>query len=140
MPGKWYIIGSTFKMWTSGKKTNPSITYSILNSDPLKILDKVQYQSKGKTKSIVGYDTLKKGLFIWRGKGMLKPFTSEWETLYIDSDILIIKFSSTLVTPSGLDVLLRDRQNAATYKKQLHAHPTSFNLKSETVQELKWLY
>lgn len=140
LPGKWHIIASTFKMWTSGKKTNPSITYSIIQSHPLRILDKVTYQTRNKSKSIVGYDTLDNDQFNWRGKGILKPFSSKWKIIYIDKDVLIIKFSSTLVTQPGMDILLRNKQNANSYKIQLLNHPEKFNLNAKTIQKFKWLF
>ncbi|MDW4255504.1 hypothetical protein QI091_07980 [Staphylococcus saprophyticus] len=65
---KWKIIASTFNMWTSGKKANPSISYSIIEKEPLILLDKVQYQTKYKTKSILGYDKLKDDQYTWTGK------------------------------------------------------------------------
>ena len=127
-------------MWTSGKKTKPSITYSIIKSDPLKILDEVQYQSKGKIKTITGFDTIYNGQFIWRGKGILKLFTSKWEVIYVDSEILIIAFSSTLVTSSGMDILLRDKQNTESYKRQLKARPEVFNIDDQSLRNIEWLF
>lgn len=140
LPGTWHIIASTFKMWTSGKKTNPSITYSIIQSYPLRIHDEVTYQTRNKSKSIVGYDTLDNNQFNWRGKGILKLFSSKWDIIYIDDEVLIINFSATLATPSGMDILLRNKQNADSYKRQILNHPEKFNLNTKTIQKFKWLF
>ncbi|RQM84354.1 hypothetical protein CO206_12935 [Staphylococcus xylosus] len=140
LPGTWHIIASTFKMWTSGKKTNPSITYSIIQSHPLRILDEVTYQTRNKSKSIVGYDTLDNDQFNWRGKGMLKLFSSKCDIIYIDDEVLIINFSATLATPSGMDILLRNKQNADSYKRQILNHLEKFNLNTKTIQKFKWLF
>ncbi|QRA16515.1 hypothetical protein [Staphylococcus shinii] len=106
----------------------------------MRILDKVTYQTRNKSKSIVGYDTLDNDQFNWRGKGILKPFSSKWKIIYIDKDVLIIKFSSTLVTQPGMDILLRNKQNANSYKIQLLNHPEKFNLNAKTIQKFKWLF
>ncbi|MCE7782022.1 hypothetical protein [Staphylococcus xylosus] len=140
LPGTWHIIASTFKMWTSGKKTNPSITYSIIQSHPLRIHDEVTYQTQNKSKSIVGYDTLDIDQFNWRGKGILKLFSSKWDIIYIDDEVLIINFSATLATPSGMDILLRNKQNADSYKSKILNHPEKFNLNTKTIQKFKWLF
>ncbi|NQD97890.1 hypothetical protein [Staphylococcus xylosus] len=139
LPGTWNIIASTFKMWTSGKKTNPSITYSIIQSHPLRIHDEVTYQTRNKSKSIVGYDTLDDHEFTWRGKGILRLFSSKWDIIYIDDEVLIINFSATLATPSGMDILLRNKQNVDSYKSQILNHPEKFNLNTKTIQKFKWL-
>ncbi|RXS18058.1 hypothetical protein [Staphylococcus saprophyticus] len=139
MPGKWKIIASTFNMWTSGKKANPSISYSIIEKEPLILLDKVQYQTKYKTKSILGYDKLKDDQFTWTGKGLLRCFSSKWRIIYLDSDILIIQFSSTLVTKAGMDILIKEEDTGKLYKKRLKHQPNSFNLSKDIIQSFQWL-
>lgn len=139
LSGKWHIVASTFNMWTSGSKKNPSITYAILKTDPLTVLDEVQYQKRNKTRTITGFDTIDNNQFVWRGRGFLKIFSSKWKIIYIDSEILIIQFSSTLITSSGMDILLRDKQNIDSYKKQIETKPNLFNLDNVTSQTFKWL-
>ncbi|MCD8899433.1 hypothetical protein K2V49_04030 [Staphylococcus gallinarum] len=137
--GKWYIVASTFNMWTSGKKINPSITYSLLELQPLKILDEVAYLTRNKSKSILGYDTLDNDQFIWRGKGVLRLFSSKWKIIYIDDDVLVIKFTSTLVTPSGMDILFRNKQKVNSYKEKIESNPEFFNIKKEVLKKFQWL-
>ena len=91
-------------------------------------------------KSITGYDKLRNESFIWRGKGWLKPFTSKWKVLYLDSDLLIIKFSATLITPSGIDILVRNTKDFSYYKERINGHPKLFNLNTVETQNLHWLY
>ncbi|NWK85206.1 hypothetical protein HYE69_10350 [Staphylococcus sp. GSSP0090] len=126
-------------MWTSGKKANPSITYTIIEKEPLTLLDKVQFQTKNKTKSIIGYDKFNNDQFIWRGKGLLKCFSSKWHIVYLNSDILIIQFSSTLVTKAGMDILIKDKHQAHEYQEQLQNQPSAFNLTEATMQDFQWL-
>ena len=95
---------------------------------------------QNKSKSIVGYDTLDNDQFNWRGKGILKLFSSKWDIIYIDDEVLIINFSATLATPSGMDILLRNKQNADSYKRQILNHPEKFNLNTKTIQKFKWLF
>ncbi|MDW5471785.1 hypothetical protein [Staphylococcus equorum] len=140
LPGTWYIIGSTFSMWTKGKKYNPSITYSVFKNNPLTFIDQVQYEKNYKVKSIVGYDKLTSDQFTWRGKGLLKVFTSKWEVLYLDSELLIIQFTSTLVTPSGMDILVGDKQSISYYKKRIIDFPNSFNINTVKMDNMHWLF
>lgn len=57
--GRWYVIQSNFPMWLSGKKTNPTFNYTIMErKGDTVLLDEVKYLKKGKNKTIVGYDKL----------------------------------------------------------------------------------
>lgn len=127
-------------MWLTGKRRNPTITYSILNSKPLILFDQVQFQKSLKLKLIEGLDKIKNGQFIWRGKGILKLFTSKWEILYVDSEILIIQFGSTLVTSAGMDILVSDPQDAKYYKNEVKRFPELYNLNGGDIEKLGWLF
>ncbi|MFK3830954.1 hypothetical protein [Staphylococcus saprophyticus] len=103
------------------------------------MLDKVQYQTKYKTKSILGYDKLKDDQYTWTGKGFLRCFSSKWRVIYLDSDILIIQFSSTLVTKASMDILIKEEDAGKLYKKRLKHQPNSFNLSKDIIQSFQWL-
>ncbi|PTK60986.1 hypothetical protein BUZ61_00185 [Staphylococcus nepalensis] len=140
LPGKWKIVATSFSMWKSDKNKNPTITYSLHKDVPLIFNDLVEYKKNHKLKSITGYDKLRNESFIWRGKGWLKPFTSKWKVLYLDSDLLIIKFSATLITPSGMDILVRNTKDFSYYKERINGHPKLFNLNTVETQNLHWFY
>ena len=85
------------------------------------------------------YDKLKDDQFTWTGKGLLRCFSSKWRIIYLDSDILIIQFSSTLVTKAGMDILIKEEDAGKLYKKRLKHQPNSFNLSKDIIQSFQWL-
>ncbi|UXU53444.1 hypothetical protein [Staphylococcus arlettae] len=50
LTGSWQIIGTTFNLWLKGDRTEPSITYSIVNNQPLTLLDQVRFRKNNKMK------------------------------------------------------------------------------------------
>lgn len=97
-------------MWTSGKRIKPMFTYGSISEsdDTLTFSDDVSYTAKHVTqKHIRGIDTYDKttGVFTWRGKGLLKLFKSTWKIRARGENYLIIEFSRSLVTPSGVDIV-----------------------------------
>lgn len=140
LTGSWQIIGTTFNLWLKGDRTEPSITYSIVNSQPLTLLDQVRFRKNNKMKSIEGYDKLKGTQFVWTGKGLLKLIKSKWQVVYLDSNILVIRFNASLLTSSGMDILLHDKQETDYYKEQIKSYPEMFNLNAADIKEMTWLF
>lgn len=137
--GKWDIIATTFSMWTDGKREQPSITYTKLSDSPLTVNNQVKFLKDGKEKTIEGIEKYKNGQFIWRGKGLLKLFKSTWHIVHLDSDILIIKFGSNLVTDAGLDILIRDKNQIQEFKEKILQSYTDYQLTKEDLEQLEWL-
>lgn len=139
--GKWLIQASNFPMWLSGKRLNPSITYQGIPNESEKLLDLVEYQKRnGKRKSIVGIDTVVQKGFEWRGKGILKLLRSHWSVAGMSETILVIRFEASLVTPAGVDVLIKDDTQKKTDSKEILANSLEeFGLTSEEFASLTWL-
>lgn len=139
--GKWLIQASNFPMWLSGKRLNPSITYQGIPNESEKLLDLVEYQKRnGKRKSIVGIDTVVQKGFEWRGKGILKLLRSHWSVAGMSETILVIRFEASLVTPAGVDVLIKDDiQKKIDLKEILANSLEEFGLTSEEFDSLTWL-
>lgn len=139
--GKWLIQASNFPMWLSGKRLNPSITYQGIPNESEKLLDLVEYQKRnGKRKSIVGIDTVVQKGFEWRGKGILKLLRSHWSVAGMNEMILVIRFEASLVTPAGVDVLIKDDTRKKTDLKEILANSLEeFGLTSEEFVSLTWL-
>lgn len=139
--GKWLIQASNFPMWLSGKRLNPSITYQAIPNEPEQLLDLVEYQKhNGKRKSIVGIDTAVQKGFEWRGKGILKLLRSRWSVAGMKETILVIRFEASLVTPAGVDVLLKDDADKHTNVKEILANSfEEFGLTSAEFDSLTWL-
>ncbi|MFD2831033.1 hypothetical protein [Corticicoccus populi] len=139
LPGTWIIKGTTFPMWTSGKRLSPAITYTLKQSNPLKFFDLVTYTNKNKIKEIKGIDHFREGQFVWRGNGILKLLKSKWEVIFINDDLLIIQFQSSLVTPSGLDILTRKEHPDFDVKKYVENNLPGLNLTEEMLESVEWL-
>jgi hypothetical protein len=115
LEGKWHIVLSNFPMWLKGDKTSPSLNYAVETKGTVTGLrDEVISQKRGKSQSIVGFDTPLDGAntrFLWRGKGLLSLLTSQWEIVHLEAhgEWAIIYFEKTLFTPEGYDVIARHK-------------------------------
>jgi hypothetical protein len=110
-------------MWQKGDKTHPTLNYAVVAGDA-RLRDVVQYRSKkGTDETIKGWNTRRDdNHFQWRGSGWLKPITSDWYVVYMNShrDTAIIYFAATMFTPCGVDVISR-QQCAATASVDINA-------------------
>ncbi|MHC5227745.1 hypothetical protein ACYSNW_05630 [Enterococcus sp. LJL99] len=138
LEGTWHIIATTFPMWTSGNRIHPQITYEKMKSSPLTFKDTVCYKQKNRLKTIIGIDTLEENEFIWRGAGLLKLLKSKWTVIYIDEQVLIIKFAKSLVTPAGVDILINENTNVTINQTYIQEKYQAY-LSKELFAELTWL-
>lgn len=139
LEGTWEIKATTFPMWLSGKRKQPRITYKLTNKTRVEFLDIVEYEVKGHTKKIRGLDCLKKGRFIWRGLGLLKILSSQWEVVTMKDDILIIRFEKSLLTPSGIDILVRKGKNITDFQDKVEYTYENIGLRAEEKVKIKWI-
>ncbi|MDI3418220.1 hypothetical protein [Streptomyces luteolus] len=113
--GSWRIVWSTFPMWLTGRRSGATFTYAPLpeRGGAARLRDVVSYRARGRERRIVGTDTRLPGragtAFRWRGRGVLAPLTSVWEVAEIaeDGSWAVITFAKSLVTPAGIDVVVR---------------------------------
>lgn len=138
LEGTWEIKGTTFPMWLSNKRKNPRITYKKTEKNAVELLDLVEYEAKGKTKQIKGIDRLAGEQFIWQGIGVLKVLSSRWQVVTIKGDVLVIRFEKSLVTPAGVDVLIRKGTNVPNLWERVLTHYESFGLTLKESNELQW--
>ena len=138
LEGTWEIKGTTFPMWLSNKRKNPRITYKKTEKNAVELLDLVEYEAKGKTKQIKGMDRLAGEQFIWRGIGVLKVLSSRWQVVTIKGDVLVIRFEKSLVTPAGVDVLIRKGTTVPNLRERVLTHYESFGLTLKESNELQW--
>lgn len=82
-------------------------------------------------KRIRGLDCLKKGRFIWRGLGLLKILSGQWEVVTIKYDILIIRFEKSLLTPSGIDILVRKGRDISNFQDEVEHIYENLGLRAE---------
>lgn len=112
LPGEWRVLATTFPMWLSGRRRQPTFRYGLLADEPLTLSDEVSYRTgSGTTKRIVGVDRFDPatGAFTWRGRGLLCALSSRWrvEHLSDDRELVVLWFARSLVTPAGIDVIGR---------------------------------
>jgi hypothetical protein len=120
--GTWYVVATNFPMWTKGDRTNPRFIYGAERGG--RFDDTVEYEQGGRTKRILGVDTLEApNKFVWRGKGWLRFFTSRWEILSVSADeqLVALSFTKTLFTPAGLDIISRGAEVRADAYDAIHS-------------------
>lgn len=108
-----------------------------MKSSPLTFKDTVRYNQKNRIKTIIGVDTLEENEFIWRGAGFLKLLKSKWTIIYIDEQVLIIKFAKSLVTPAGVDILMRENANVTVDRTYIQKKYNAY-LSKELFSKLTW--
>jgi hypothetical protein len=112
LPGQWRVLATTFPMWLSGRRLQPTFRYGLLADEPLTLSDEVSYRTPGGTmKRIAGVDRFDSatGAFTWRGRGLLRALSSQWrvEHLSDDRNLVVLSFARSLLTPDGMDVIGR---------------------------------
>ncbi|MGW6270157.1 MULTISPECIES: hypothetical protein [unclassified Streptomyces] len=116
LAGTWHIACSSFPMWLRGGRTDATFTYTPLpqgTSGAPRMRDEVAYRSRGRRRRILGIDTRLTdrpgSVYRWRGRGLLAVLSSEWEVRELGADDAwaVIVFSRSLVTPAGVDVVVR---------------------------------
>ena len=141
LPGRWRIVATNFPMWLKGDKVDPVIEYGLQSDAPLTLSDKVEYVDELRgDRNIEGVDrsTGDDG-FVWRGAGILKLLRSRWSVIGIDDDVMAIRFARSLVTPAGVDVLVRDAADLPEVRRHVAEHPELLGLTMEEFAGLSWL-
>ena len=142
LPGTWFIAATNFPMWLSGERREPRFNYELLSTDPLVLADEVSYvTAEGEQKRIIGKDTWKHDEFVWRGKGLLKPFSSRWHIAGAadDGTVLVIRFEPSLATPAGIDIVVREGTSHPELRKAVARGSEEFGLSPEEFASLTWI-
>jgi hypothetical protein len=144
LPGIWTLRATTFPLWRSGRRHSPTFSYRRLPGQPLRLHDSVAYRTpRGETRRILGTDTFREanGDFLWRGSGVLAPLTATWRVTGCTDDgtVMVLRFSATLVTPAGIDVLARRAGDARDLDERLLRNADQFRLTTDEVRALTWL-
>lgn len=140
LPGRWRIVATNFPLWLRGSRHDPVIEYGLRGEDPLTLDDTVEYVDdlRGES-SIRGVDVLRRDGFVWRGNGGLRLLRSRWSVLHLDDDLLAIRFARSLVTPAGVDVLVREHADRPEVRAEVAEHPELLGLAVGEFASLTWL-
>jgi hypothetical protein len=128
-------------MWLTGGRTLPTFGYRLVSSEPLVLADDVRwFASDGAEKHIRGVDRWKGDDFVWRGSGLLTVLRSRWAVLGSseDGNVLVTRFSKTIATPSGLDVISRDGIKVEDPRALVARSVERFGLTAEQFASLAW--
>lgn len=117
--GEWYMLQSSNSFWKD--KRNVRLQYT---SNGSYIEDKALYQMMGSdaVKSMDGKDTpsdTELGVFTWRGKGLLRVASAQWEVLCFTSrpeggDWMLVYAHKSIFTSPALNLLCRTKGAIST--------------------------
>ena len=147
LPGSWTIAATNFPMWLTGQRQSPRFSYELVSENPLMLSDDVSYvTAEGEQKHILGLDTF--GIdrdgndeFRWRGTKLLRLVVSRWSVSGVSEDgsIAVIRFAKSLVTPAGIDVIVREGVAAPELRATIARATEEFGLTPEDFASLTWL-
>jgi hypothetical protein len=142
LPGTWRIGATNFPMWIDGQRISPTFSYELKSTTPLVLSDRVTWRTvAGVEKKRLGVDRWRGTEFVWHGKGLLRPFGSRWGVAGASDDgsILVIRFSKSLATPAGVDVVIREEADAAAVRSAVATASDTLGLGHEEFASLTWL-
>ncbi|WP_380874403.1 hypothetical protein ACFB49_47730 [Sphingomonas sp. DBB INV C78] len=126
--GSWFIRATSFPMWLDGKRHRPTLNYAPGNRRLRSgLIDEVRYEQAARERVVRGFDFPSDATnrhFLWRGSGLLTPFSSRWSIRHLDAggEWMFIAFERTWFTPAGYDLVARDAaMGAASVEEALSA-------------------
>ena len=140
LPGTWSVAATNFPMWLAGDKLDPTFSYELVSTEPLVLSDDVAYLEAGEQKHVLGHDTWRGDEFVWRGRRLLRLVASHWSVTGMSDDgtIAVIRFSKSLATPAGVDIIVREGVEHPELRATI-AHATEeFGLSPEEFGSLTW--
>ena len=142
LPGTWTIRATNFPFWLSGERADGRLNYELSGTDPLIFADTVTYaKPDGAVKKIVGIDRWTGQGFVWHGKGILGLLSSRWTVTggSDDLNILAIHYDKSLVTPAGIDIIVREGSEPRELRSLVARGTEMFGLTAEDFASLTWL-
>ena len=142
LPGTWTIRATNFPFWLSGERADGRLNYELSGTDPLIFADTVTYaKPDGAVKKIVGIDRWTGHGFVWHGKGILSLLSSRWTVTggSDDLNILAIHYDKSLVTPAGIDIIVREGHRAEEARSLVAQRTDQFGLSAEEFATLSWI-
>ena len=142
LPGTWSVGATNSPLWLGGNRPRPRFCYELKNADPL-VFDTVASftRADGVEKTIVGRDRFRAGGFLWRGSGLRSFVTSRWSVIGMtnDSNIVVIRFTKSMLSPAGIDVIVRDGMDSHAFRSTVAGLSESLGLTQGEFASLTWL-
>ena len=147
LPGTWRVVATTFPMWLAPtgrtpRRLSPVFTYGLRSADPLELDDTVSwFTRRGSERTLLGVDRPRGDGLRWRGTGLLSVLRSDWSVTGASEgeDLIAIRFSRTLTSPPGVDVLVRDGTMIEDIREELADEPHWLGLTDAEAEALVWL-
>lgn len=142
LPGSWRIRATNAKFWLEGRRSNPRITYAIASTSPLLLTDVEEFDAAdGRRKTLRGKSRHSRGVFTWRGSGILAALSGRWRVTGIGerSDIVVVRYLATRMTPAGISVLVREGVEIDELRADIAHNATLYGLGPEDFATLTWL-
>ncbi|PRY70174.1 hypothetical protein B0I08_101302 [Glaciihabitans tibetensis] len=142
LPGTWRVVATNFPMWLRGDRLDPTFTFATRGTEPLVLTDDVSYTTQtGEVKHLLGVDTWRGEGFVWRGKGLGRLVSSSWTVPGVSAagTIAAIRFSKSLVSPAGIDIVVRDGISFPEPRAAVATESKRFGLTTEDFASLSWL-
>jgi hypothetical protein len=143
LPGTWRIGATNFPLWLRGDRQNPSFSYELKREHPLVLRDTVSWTTpEGERKNLVGTDRQRGNAFVWRGRGAFALLASRWSICGASADgtILGLRFSKSIATPAGVDIIVRQGTPAQALRATVSASSSLLGLENEEFASLTWLH
>lgn len=129
-------------MWLSGERASPCFSYELVSPDPIVLTDDVSWiAADGAEKHLRGVDHWRGDGFVWRGNRLLTLLRSRWTVCGANGDgtIAAIRFSRSLVTPAGIDIIVREDVALDDPRALVASSTDRFGLTAEDFASLAWL-
>jgi len=142
LPGTWSVGATNSPMWLGGDRLRPRFRYDLKSADPLVFDDVVSYtRGDGVEKIICGRDRFRADGFVWRGTRLRSLMTSRWSVIGAteDSNIVVIRFTKSHLSPAGVDVIVRDGTDSHAFRTAVAGLSESLGLTQGEFASLTWL-
>lgn len=142
LPGAWSMLATNFPMWLTGETRDVRMTFEVVGEHPLTISEELSYATiDGQEVSVPSLNRLQGGLFIAKGSGMSRLFSSRWSVCGASSDsaIVVVRFEHSRLTPAGINILLRQGIPRPELRAEVAHNAAQFGLSPEDFASLAWL-
>ncbi len=136
--GNWHVVASSFKIWTSGKYSNPGNEYSNfkVKNKKLRFDDMLTFYKGEKKMKLPGKLVQKnpdKLDYIWHGKGLFFWMKSKWKVVASDADgqWVVLYSTKTAMSPQGMDIMSRRKNMSEKEIKDILSHVDKIYIKKE---------
>ena len=142
LPGTWSVGATTSPLWLGGDRLRPRYCYELKSVDPLVFDTQVSFTGNGGVEKVVaGRNRFQTNGFVRRGFRLLSFVTSRWSVIGVtdDSNIVVIRFMKSMLSPAGIDVIVRDGMDSHTFRTAVAGLTESLGLTHGEFASLTWL-